>query len=269
MAAFVPAFVLSQARLVARGAGPRSMWVVRTAAVLVTTLGSMCALPAAAAGDAPPAASAEEDGVVLNAAFLCVDTVYNSELMAPYDILQHTYYRDPENYVRCFIVTPDGKPFVSFEGIRITPDYSFDNCPDVDILVVPSTGTSMTDDLENEALMLWLVRTVRTAAHVVSVCDGAFPLAATSVLDGRVATTFPSDRDKLEEMFPKVDVRRDVNFVVDGKFITSVGGALSYEPALYLVEKLYSKENARRVAKGLVLDWDLAEIPHFVVERDE
>ncbi|MEE9270155.1 MAG: DJ-1/PfpI family protein [Candidatus Krumholzibacteria bacterium] len=218
---------------------------------------------------APSQSAGEEGDVVLNAAFVCVDKVFNSELMAPYDILQHTLYRDPKNYVRCFIVTPDGKPFVSFEGIRITPDYSFENCPAVDILVVPSTGTSMKEDLENKVLISWLGRTVRTATHVISVCDGAFPLAATGALDGRAATTFPSDRDKLQEMFPEVDVRRDVNFVVDGKFITSVGGALSYEPALYLVEKLYSKENARRVAKGLVLDWELDKIPHMIVRADE
>ena len=229
---------------------------LRTGAAVVTLVLS----------SATPLVAGDANSGVLNAAFVCVEKVYNSELMAPYDILQHTYYRDDKNYVRCFIVTPDGKPFVTFEGIRITPDYSFANCPRVDIVVIPSTGTSMTEDLENKKLMEWLGRTVSSAAHVISVCDGAFPLAGTGVLDGRVVTTFPSDRDKLEEMFPKVDVRRDVNFVVDGKFITSVGGALSYEPALYLVEKLYSKENARRVAKGLVLDWDLGKIPHVVVE---
>lgn len=204
-------------------------------------------------------------GTVLNAGFVCVEKVYNSELMAPYDILQHTYYRDPENFVRCFIVTPDGKPFKTFEGISITPDYSFENVPAIDILVIPSTETSMSKDLENKILIKWLKGAVASASHVITVCDGAFPLAATGVLDGRSATTFPSDREKMAEMFPGVDVRRDVNFVVDGKYITSVGGALSYEPALYLVEKLYSKKNAKRVAKGLVLDWDMDKIPHLIV----
>ena len=105
---------------------------------------------------------------------------------------------------------------------------------------------------------------MKTASYVVTLCDGAFPLAATGALNGRVATTFPGDRDRLKEMFPEIDVRYDVNFVVDGKFITSVGGALSYEPALYLVEKLYSKENAHRTGEGLVLDWDLEKVPHFI-----
>ena len=55
--------------------------------------------------------------------------------------------------------------------------------------------------------------------------------------------------------------------MVDGKFITSVGGALSYEPALYLAEMLYGVDHARRTAQGLVLDWDAAQIPHFIVRE--
>ncbi len=202
---------------------------------------------------------------ILNAAFVCVDGVYNSELMAPYDVLQHTFYRDSTNYVRCFIVTPDGKPIVTFEGIRITPDYSFENAPPVDILIIPSTKTSMTADLKNTIYINWVQKIAESASHVITVCDGAFPLAATGALKGRVVTTFPADRDRLAEMFPEVTVKYDVNFVVDGKYITSVGGALSYEPAFYLVEKLYSTKNAKRIAKGLVWDWELTRVAHLIV----
>ncbi len=204
---------------------------------------------------------------ISNAAFVCVDGVYNSELMAPYDVLQHTFYRDSTNYVRCFIVTPDGKPIVTFEGIRITADYSFENAPPVDILIIPSTETSMTADLKNTIYMNWVQKTAKSASHVITVCDGAFPLAATGALKGRVVTTFPADRDRLAEMFPEVTVKYDVNFVVDGKYITSVGGALSYEPAFYLVEKLYSTKNAKRIAKGLVWDWEITKVPHLIVTK--
>ena len=96
----------------------------------------------------------------------------------------------------------------------------------------------------------------------------AFPLAATGMLDGRVATTFPGDRDRFANQFPEIDVRYDQHVVIDGKFITSVGGALSYEPAFYLVEKLYGKENADLIAQGLVWNWDLKTVPHLVVSSD-
>lgn len=204
---------------------------------------------------------------VLRAGFVCVDGVYNSELMAPYDVLQHSIYRDSDNYIRCFIVTPDGEPFTTAEGITITPEWSFADAPDIDILVVPSTETSMSDDLRDEALLDFVDRAANKAAWVITVCDGAFVLAATGALNDRMATTFPGDLDRFQEMFNKVDVQDDVRLVVDGKYITSAGGGMSYEPALYLVQRLYGLEHARRTARGLVWPWDLDDVPHRVVER--
>ena len=67
-------------------------------------------------------------------------------------------------------------------------------------------------------------------------------------------------------MFPEEEVRDDVRLVVDGKFITSVGGGMSYEPAFYLVERLYGREHVEATARGLVWPWDLGAVPHLVVE---
>ncbi len=205
--------------------------------------------------------------VIRTAGFVCLDKVYNSELTAPYDILQHTIYRDSLNYIECFVVTPDGKPFVTSEGLTITPHYSFANVPDIDILVIPSTENSMDADLKNKRYMEWIRYAAEKAEYVMTLCDGAFPLAATGLLNGRLATTFPSDRERLQKMFPEVKVKTNVNFVSHGKYITSVGGALSFEPALYLAQKLYGYKNAHRLGVGLVLDWQLSEIPHIVIEE--
>ena len=225
----------------------------------------------AAQSESPAPSTETQEAVrpsgVLTAGFVGIETVYNSELMAPYDVLQHSVFRDSINYVETFVVSPNGQPFTTFEGITITPHYSFDNAPEIDILVIPSTGGSMTTDLEDEPLIAWLAEAVERARYVITVCDGAFPLAATGALEGRAATTFPADRDRLAEMFPDIDVRYDANFVVDGKFITSVGGARSYEPALYLVEKLYGSDHVQRTAGGLVLDWDVKAIPHLIASQ--
>ncbi len=232
----------------------------------------MCvpALWAASAADPPTAdvrAVAQPDPTgpkVRLALFVVAHKVYNSELMAPYDVLQHTIFRDPNNYVKTAIVNGDGKPFETFEGITVHPHYSFADAPSPDILVIPSTEGSMDRDLKDEAYMKWVSRAAEEAEWVITVCDGAFPLAATGLLDGRVATTFPGDRQRFQEMFPKIDVRFDVRLVEDGKFITSVGGGMSYEPAFYLVEKLYGKDHADKSAGGLVWPWELETLPHWV-----
>ena len=198
----------------------------------------------------------------LTVGFVLVDGVFNTELTAPYDIFQHTVYHvDPG--MRVFCVAPSLEPVRTFEGLRLLPDYSFDNAPAIDVLVVPSAEHSMDSDLDNQELIDFVRERALTADYVMSLCDGAFVLARAGLLEGREATTFPSDRETLQAKFPNVRVHSDATLVSDGKFITSVGGAPSFEAALYLTEVLYGAEKARGLAGGLVIDWDLAKIAYL------
>jgi transcriptional regulator GlxA family with amidase domain len=200
----------------------------------------------------------------LNAAFLIVDGVYNSELVAPMDVLQHTIFHS-EHGIRVFTVSDQKEPITTFEGLHIVPDYSFetDSLPAIDILIVPSAQHSMDSDLENENLIKFVKNTGKQASYVLSLCDGAFVLAKAGLLDMHECTTFPGDIEKFKIAFPQLTVHQDVSFVHDRKMITSAGGAKSYDPALYLVELLYGKNAADGIGKGLVIDWDLNSIQHL------
>jgi putative intracellular protease/amidase len=190
----------------------------------------------------------------LRAGFLVVNGVYNSELMAPYDVFQHTAYHVKPG-IEVFTVSPDGQPITTSEGLHITPQYSFANTPAIDLLVVPSGEGSMSGDLENQALIDWVGRTAQSARHVISLCDGAFVLAKAGLLDGVAATTFPDDYQRLVQRFPRVDLRVNVSFVDAGKVLTSEGGARSYDVAMYLVDQLFGPQVAAAIGKGLVIPW--------------
>lgn len=201
----------------------------------------------------------------LNVGILAINGVYNSELMAPYDIFQHTIFHTHKG-MKVFIVSPSQETIKTFEGIKIIPDYDFDNVPEIDVLVVPSAEHNMDTDLEDERLISFVKEKGAKARYVMSLCDGAFILAQAGLLDGLRCTTFPSDIDRFKETFPHLDVRKNISFVHDGKAITSAGGAKSYDPALYLVEFLYGKKAAVGVGNGLVIDWKLEEID-FVIPQ--
>jgi len=210
-----------------------------------------------AASDLPPGAAPAADlpaGRPLRAAFLVVDGVYNTELAAPYDVLQHTKFHSQPG-IEAFTVSPDGKPVTTFEGLRLTPTYSFQNAPEIDILVVPSARGSMDKDLQNRALIDWVRQVGGRARHVVSLCDGAFVLAQAGLLDGVAATTFPDDYKRFSQMFPKVDLRINVSFVDAGKMLTSQGGARSYDVAMHLVDRLYGTKVAEGIGHGLLIPW--------------
>lgn len=199
----------------------------------------------------------------LNAAFLVVDGVYNSELIAPMDVFHHTVFHT-EYGVKVFTVAPQKDTITSFEGLRFIPDYSFisDSLPAIDILIVPSAEHSMSSDLENKQLIRFVQTTGKKALYIMSLCDGAFVLAKAGLLDTYHCTTFPGDIQKFREAFPQLTVHENVSFIHDKRMITSAGGAKSYDPALYLVELLYGKKAADGIATGLVIDWDLNAIKH-------
>jgi len=186
-----------------------------------------------------------------------MDGVYNTELTAPMDIFQHTQYREGIKPMNVFTVAKTDELVMSFEGLKIIPDYTLKNAPAIDILVVPSAEHHLDTDLDDNEMIGWVKLVGERAEWVTSHCDGAFVLAQAGLLDEVASTTFPSDIAAYIKRFPQLDVVSDVLFVHDGKFITSAGGAKSFEAALYLCEHLYGKEIAQRLAKGLVIDWDL------------
>ena len=152
--------------------------------------------------------------------------------------------------------------------MRILPDFNYltDSLPKIDILVIPSAEHHLDSDLEDVTMIDFVKKVDTEALFMTSHCDGAFVLAKAGLLNGKVSTTFPSDIDTMRKMFPKLDIRDEVLFVHDGKYITSAGGAKSFEAALYLTEYLYGKDIAKSLSGGLVIDWDLNTVPHLVIE---
>jgi transcriptional regulator GlxA family with amidase domain len=240
-------------------------------AALVPTLLSAClsaTVPAQEPGAFPTDLLRLPEDRPLRAGFLVVDGVYNSELMAPYDILQHTVFHTRPG-IEVTTISPDGEPVTTFEGLVLDPRHSFEDAPPLDILVVPSAEHSMDTDLDNDRLIEWVRETGRKARFVMSLCDGAFVLAKAGLLDDHAATTFPDDQARFAQRFPGVDLRINVSFVHDGRMITSVGGAQSYDPAMYLVDLLYGEEVARGVGHGLLIDWPPkpGHAPSYVSDR--
>jgi transcriptional regulator GlxA family with amidase domain len=241
------------------------------AAVWLCCAGWACEHPPAVApsgADTPTAERPPLDTSRYNVAFLIMDGVYNTELTAPYDIFQHTVFRTGIRAMNTFTVANTREPITTFEGMRLLPDYDYlrDSLPRIDILVVPSAEHHLDTDLEDLAMLDFVRRADAQAQFVTSHCDGAFVLAQAGLLDGVVCTTFPSDVATMRERFPELDIRDSVLFVHDGKYLTSAGGARSFDAALYLCEYLYGDSIARSLAGGLVIDWDLGEVGHLVVD---
>ncbi len=137
----------------------------------------------------------------------------------------------------------------SFEGIRVTPDKTFENCPQLDVLFVPG-GSDPVSVLTvghpgSNPYLDFLIRQAEGAQLVCSVCTGALLLAGAGLLNGHLATTHWAFKDVLRLFQVRVvdDYRR---FVQSGQRITGAGISSGLDESLYIVSLLYGLDVARR-----------------------
>ena len=204
-----------------------------------------------------------------NVAFLVMNGTYHTELAAPYDIYQHTQYRENIKQMNVFTVANTHDLVRTFEGIYLKPDFDYikDPMPHIDILVIPSAEHPLNIGLQDSIMINWVKKIAADAMFVTSHCDGTFILGKAGLLNGISCTTFPADIKSLKEMFPAIKVYDEVSLVHDRNVITSAGGAKSFDAALYVVQVLYGKATADKIAKGLVIDWNIENVKKVIVQQ--
>jgi transcriptional regulator GlxA family with amidase domain len=182
-------------------------------------------------------------GVVIFEGFLA------SEVVAPMEVFTKATGEGSPRF-DVFTVGATGKPVRSHEGLLIQPRESFTSSPPLDILVVPSS-MNLEGLLADRALVGFIKERGTRARYLASHCAGAFLLGKAGFLDGRRATTYIGGAEALRKMFPKARVEGDKHVVVDGNLVTTIGGAVSYEGSLALLERIAGPPTADRVAAAL------------------
>jgi transcriptional regulator GlxA family with amidase domain len=145
-------------------------------------------------------------------------------------------------------------PVASAQGPRAIADHGLDDCPGLEILLVPG-GMGTRREVDNARLIDWLAERARTAELVTSVCTGAALLARAGVLDGRRATSNKRAFQWVTEQGPTVRWVRQARWVDDGNVITSSGVSAGIDMALYIVERLAGAEVRERLAIGMEYEW--------------
>jgi transcriptional regulator GlxA family with amidase domain len=146
---------------------------------------------------------------------------------------------------KVFTVSKTREPIMSQGILKVTPDYSIDDAPHADI--VAFFGGNADNAYEDQEVIAW-VKNLQDIEMHFSVCTGALVLAEAGLLDGKTATTFHGQLNKLTNDYPQVIVKRDVRFVDNGTVITTAGVSAGIDGALHLVARLQGLEKAERVA---------------------
>jgi len=154
------------------------------------------------------------------------------------------------------VYTVAAKPgsLITNMGMEVTPKYTFDNCPQPDILVLP--GGNVPQDAEPSDEQIAFVKKIAPKTqYTMSVCNGAFWLANSGLLDGKSATTFYGMLDDLKTKHPKINVIDDAKFADNGQYMCTAGLSSGIEGALHMVEKIDGAGAAKSVALNMEYNW--------------
>ncbi|MGB3482271.1 MAG: helix-turn-helix domain-containing protein [Mycobacterium sp.] len=148
----------------------------------------------------------------------------------------------------------DRQPVSSTTGFDVLPGAGAEVLADADTIVVPGTRYPLAREqgvLSPEVAAALSAR--RSDARLVSICTGAFVLAAAGALDGRRATTHWMHADTLRRLHPQVRVDENVLFVDDGDVLTSAGLAAGIDLCLHIIRTDHGAQAANAVARYCVV----------------
>jgi AraC family transcriptional activator FtrA len=149
------------------------------------------------------------------------------------------------------VVSFDPPPLTGTGGVRIMPTHSVRALARAGTVVIPNWPKL---DQPPPAAMVNAVRAAyRRGARLLSVCSGAFVLAAAGLLDGRRATTHWMHADKLAARYPRAQVEPSVLYVEAGRIYTAAGSAAGIDLGLHIVRQDYGADIANTVARRMVV----------------
>ncbi|ESQ78246.1 transcriptional regulator FtrA [Asticcacaulis sp. YBE204] len=154
------------------------------------------------------------------------------------------------NWYRFRVVSLDDGPCRTTAGLSVTADAPRAWLETAGTIIIP--GWPMDKPIPDTLIDL-MQRAHDRGARIVTICSGAFVLAAAGLLKGRKATTHWKYVDYVTETYPDIELVPDVLYIDEGQILTSAGSAAGIDLCLHLIRRDFGPEAANKVARRLVV----------------
>jgi len=183
-----------------------------------------------------------------NVALLLFDNIEVLDFAGPFEVFAVAdSLRDHTAFNLCTVSLTQGT-VRAVNGLKVLADYTLDDCPAPDVLLVPG-GAGTRKLLNQPALLEWVRIKSRTAEIVASICTGALVLGKAGLLDGLRVTTHHQCLDELRTAAPSAIVDPSHRFHDNGKFCTAAGISAGIDLSLHLVARLLGPGAAAATAR--------------------
>ena len=192
---------------------------------------------------------------MLTIGVLLFPQVEEFDFVGPFEVLSYINKIKPAR-TKVLLIAEAAEPVEAFNGMRVIPDVTMANCPDLDILVVPG-GKGRYTAMKNTAIQEFIQRQAQKAKYITSVCTGAFLLAEAGLLANKKATTYHTAFAELAAYSVEVLSQKVVR---EDNIVTAAGVSSGIELGLYLLKEEFGAALAQEVADKIEYAIDVTKI---------
>ncbi|MGG8382246.1 DJ-1/PfpI family protein [Bacillus sp. R-CC1] len=175
------------------------------------------------------------------------------DFAGPFEVFSVTEVNGEKPFT-VYTVSENGEMITARNGLKVQSDYSIENLPPVDILIIPGGLGARKYEIKNEIVIKWIRQQMKEVKLMTSVCTGVLLLAKAGLLEGLKATTHWASIEKFKNKFQNVEVIENVKFVDEGHIITSAGISAGINMAFHIVKNLLGVHVAEDTAKRMEYD---------------
>jgi len=188
----------------------------------------------------------------IKVAFVLTEHAVMIDFAGPWEVFQDVMVTsrggtmEDQHVFDLYTVSDTTDPIHTSGGLRVIPNYTFDNAPQPNVVVVPAQMG------HSQKMMGWLRARAKTSDVVMSVCTGAFSLAEAGLLNGKSATTHHGSYVSFQHEFPAVTLVRNMRYVQSDPVVFTAGGLSSgIDLALHIVELYFGRDVAVDTARTM------------------
>ena len=175
-----------------------------------------------------------------------------NEIAAPLDVFTKND-ADGNTLFKVITIAKEAKTYESEEGLVVVPDMLIAEAPELKVLIVPS---SFRPDLQvaDSAMIQFIRKQNESTDYIASHCAGALMLGQSGIANDKKIVTYVGGAESLQKNYPALLVQNDeeVDYILDGKIMSSNGSLVSYPASLALLEKLTSLEHRKHIENELL-----------------
>lgn len=184
---------------------------------------------------------------------LIFDDVEILDVAGPFEVFAVTRLNDQQllqqsSPFKVYLISETNKQITAIGGLRLTPDVTITECPELDLLIIPG-GWGTRKESKNKILVNWISNQFTNDRLIASVCTGSSLLGKAGLLDGRDATTHWRAFDFLKESAPKARILKNVRFTLIEPIFTSAGVSAGIDLALRIVSHFFGTEIGQATAR--------------------